>query len=126
MKIIITEDQYKKFIGLKIRLTDIMLESSHMVDDDDNYYSSLNISLIRRHNIIMEEMFHYIDNLIDCDEYPNDVDSFREHILESVSDAMMFTHNVNKWLWGDLYDMLNKLIGNQINDYYISWTKKHC
>ena len=126
MKIIITEDQYKKFIGLKIRLTDIMLESSHMVDDDDNYYSSLNISLIRRHNIIMEEMFHYIDNLIDCDEYPNDVDSFRGHILESVSDAMMFTHNVNKWLWGDLYDMLNKLIGNQINDYYISWTKKHC
>ena len=126
MKIIITEDQYKKFIGLKIRLTDIMLESSHMVDDDDNYYSSLNISLIRRHNMIMEEMFHYIDNLIDCDEYPNDVDSFREHILESVSDAMMFTHNVNKWLWGDLYDMLNKLIGNQINDYYISWTKKHC
>ena len=95
-------------------------------DDDDNYYSSLNISLIRRHNIIMEEMFHYIDNLIDCDEYPNDVDSFRGHILESVSDAMMFTHNVNKWLWGDLYDMLNKLIGNQINDYYISWTKKHC
>ena len=95
-------------------------------DDDDKYYSSLKSSLIRRHNIIMEEMYHYIDNLIDCDEYPNDVDGFIDHILESVSDAMMYTHNINNWLWADLYDMLNNLIGEQINDYYISWTRKHC
>jgi hypothetical protein len=95
-------------------------------DDDDKYYSSLKSSLIRRHNIIMEEMHHYINNLIDCDEYPDDVDGFRDHILDEVSDAMMFTHNINNWLWGDLYDMLNNLIGNQINDYYISWTRKHC
>ena len=95
-------------------------------DEDDKYYSSLKTSLIRRHNIIMEEMYHYIDNLIDCDEYPNDVDGFIDHILESVSDAMMYTHNINNWLWADLYDMLNNLIGEQINDYYISWTRKHC
>lgn len=95
-------------------------------DQDDKYYSSLKSSLIRRHNIIMEEMHHYINNLIDCDEYPDDVDGFRDHILESVSDDMMFTHNINNWLWGDLYDMLNNLIGEQINDYYISWTRKHC
>ena len=95
-------------------------------DDDDKYYSSLKSSLIRRHNIIMEEMYHYIDNLIDCDEYPDDVDGFRDHILEQVSDVMMFTHNIKNWLWGDLYDMLNNLIGEQINDYYISWTRKHC
>lgn len=95
-------------------------------DEDDKYYSSLKSSLIRRHNIIMEEMNHYINNLIDCDEYPDDVDGFRDHILEQVSDVMMFTHNINNWLWGDLYDMLNNLIGEQINDYYISWTRKHC
>ena len=95
-------------------------------DEDDKYYSSLKTSLIRRHNIIMEEMYHYIDNLIDCDEYPDDVDGFRDHILEEVSDVMMYTHNINNWLWGELYDMLNNLIGEQINDYYISWTRKHC
>jgi hypothetical protein len=95
-------------------------------DEDDKYYSSLKSSLIRRHNLIMEEMHHYINNLIDCDEYPDDVDGFRDHILEEVSDAMMYTHNINNWLWGDLYDMLNNLIGEQINDYYISWTRKHC
>ena len=95
-------------------------------DEDDKYYSSLKTSLIRRHNAIMEEMYHFINNLIDCDEYPDDVDGFREHILEEVSDAMMYTHNINNWLWADLYDMLNNLIGEQINDYYISWTRKHC
>ena len=95
-------------------------------DEDDKYYSSLKTSLIRRHNVIMEEMYHYINNLIDCDEYPDDVDGFIDHILESVSDAMMYTHNINNWLWADLYDMLNNLIGEQINDYYISWTRKHC
>ena len=95
-------------------------------DEDDKYYSSLKTSLIRRHNVIMEEMYHYINNLIDCDEYPDDVDGFRDHILEEVSDAMMYTHMVNNWLWADLYDMLNNLIGKQINDYYISWTRKHC
>ena len=95
-------------------------------DEDDKYYSSLKTSLIRRHNAIMEEMYHFINNLIDCDEYPDDVDGFKDHILDEVSDAMMFTHNINNWLWGDLYDMLNNLIGNQINDYYISWTRKHC
>ena len=95
-------------------------------DEDDKYYSSLKTSLIRRHNVIMEEMYHYINNLIDCDEYPDDVDGFRDHILEEVSDVMMYTHNIKNWLWGDLYDMLNNLIGEQINDYYISWTRKHC
>ena len=95
-------------------------------DEDDKYYSSLKTSLIRRHNAIMEEMYHFINNLIDCDEYPDDVDGFIDHILESVSDAMMYTHNINNWLWADLYDMLNNLIGEQINDYYISWTRKHC
>jgi hypothetical protein len=95
-------------------------------DEDDKYYSSLKTSLIRRHNLIMEEMHHYINNLIDCDEYPDDVDGFRDHILEEVSDVMMYTHNINNWLWADLYDMLNNLIGKQINDYYISWTRKHC
>ena len=101
-------------------------ESDDDDDEDDKYYSSLKSSLIRRHNIIMEEMNHYINNLIDCDEYPDDVDGFRDHILEEVSDVMMYTHNINNWLWGDLYDMLNNLIGEQINDYYISWTRKHC
>ena len=102
------------------------LQESDEDDEDDKYYSSLKTSLIRRHNVIMEEMYHYINNLIDCDEYPDDVDGFRDHILEEVSDAMMYTHMVNNWLWADLYDMLNNLIGKQINDYYISWTRKHC
>ena len=102
------------------------LQESDEDDEDDKYYSSLKTSLIRRHNAIMEEMYHFINNLIDCDEYPDDVDGFREHILEEVSDAMMYTHMVNNWLWADLYDMLNNLIGKQINDYYISWTRKHC
>ena len=118
------EDDEDYITGLMYGVDNIQENDNYY--DDDKYYSSLKSSLIRRHNIIMEEMYHYINNLIDCDEYPDDVDGFKDHILDEVSDAMMFTHNINNWLWGDLYDMLNKLIGNQINDYYISWTKKHC
>jgi hypothetical protein len=120
------EDDEDYISGLMYGVDNIQENDNDDDDDDDKYYSSLKTSLIRRHNIIMEEMYHYIDNLIDCDEYPDDVDGFIDHILESVSDAMMYTHNINNWLWADLYDMLNNLIGEQINDYYISWTRKHC
>ena len=38
MKIIITEDQYNKFINLQRRLSDIMYEASLMIDNGDDFY----------------------------------------------------------------------------------------
>jgi len=95
-------------------------------DDDDKYYSTLKSSLIRRHNVIMEEMDHYMTNNLSCDEYPDDVDGFKDYILEQVTDAMMFTHNVNKWEWHDVYLLLEDIIGKQIKKTFKSWAKKHC
>ena len=95
-------------------------------DDDDRYYSTLNSSLIRRHNVIMEEMDHYITNNLSCDEYPEDVDGFKDYILEQVTDAMMFTHNVNNWEWHDVYLLLEDMIGKQIKKTFKSWIRKHC
>ena len=95
-------------------------------DEDDKYYSSLKSSLIRRHNLIMGEMDHYITNNISCDEYPDDVDGFKDYILEQVTDEMMFTHNVNKWEWHDVYLLLEDIIGKQIKKTFKSWIRKHC
>jgi len=95
-------------------------------DDDDKYYSTLNSSLIRRHNVIMEEMDHHITNNISCDEYPDDVDEFKDYILEKVTDEMMFNHNVNKWEWHDVYLSLENIIGKQIKKTFKSWIRKHC
>jgi hypothetical protein len=95
-------------------------------DDDDKYYSTLKSSLIRRHNVIMEEMDHYMTNNLSCDEYPDDVDGFKDYILEQVTDAMMFTHNVNNWEWHDVYLLLEDIIGKQIKKTFKSWIRKHC
>jgi len=95
-------------------------------DDDDKYYSTLKSSLIRRHNVIMEEMDHHITNTISCDEYPDDVDEFKDYILEKVTDEMMFNHNVNKWEWHDVYLSLENIIGKQIKKTFKSWIRKHC
>jgi hypothetical protein len=95
-------------------------------DDDDRYYSTLKSSLIRRHNVIMEEMDHHITNNISCDEYPDDVDEFKDYILEKVTDEMMFNHNVNKWEWHDVYLSLENIIGKQIKKTFKSWIRKHC
>ena len=38
----------------------------------------------------------------------------------------MFNHNINKWEWSDLNDVLNDMIGEQIKNTYNSWAKKHC
>ena len=95
-------------------------------DEDKEYDSSLNNALLRRHNVIMEEMDHYITNNLSCDEYPDDVDGFKDYILEQVTDAMMFTHNVNKWEWHDVYLSLENIIGKQIKKTFKSWIRKHC
>ena len=95
-------------------------------DEDKEYDSSLKNALIRRHNVIMEEMDHYITNNLSCDEYPEDVDGFKDYILEQVTDAMMFTHNVNKWEWHDVYLLLEDIIGKQIKKTFKSWIRKHC
>ena len=101
-------------------------ESDDDDDDDDKYYSTLKSSLIRRHNVIMEEMDHYITNNLSCDEYPEDVDGFKDYILEQVTDEMMYNHNVNKWEWHDVYLLLEDMIGKQIKKTFKSWIRKHC
>ena len=94
--------------------------------EDKEYHTSLRNALLRRHNVIMEEMDHYITNNISCDEYPEDVDGFKDYILEQVTDAMMFTHNVNNWEWHDVYLLLEDIIGKQIKKTFKSWIRKHC
>jgi hypothetical protein len=74
----------------------------------------------------MSEMDHYITNNLACDEYPDDVEGFKDYILEEVTDQMMFTHNVNKWEWHDVYLSLEDMIGTQIKKTFKSWAKKHC
>jgi hypothetical protein len=88
--------------------------------------SSLKNALLRRHNVIMSEMDHYMTNNLACDEYPDDVEGFKDYILEQVTDEMMFNHNVNNWEWHDVYLSLEDMIGKQIKKTFKSWTKKHC
>jgi len=95
-------------------------------DNPKEHDSSLKNALLRRHNSIMEEMDHYITNNLSCDEYPDDVEGFKDYILEEVTDQMMFTHNVNKWEWHDVYLSLEDIIGKQIKKTFKSWAKKHC
>jgi hypothetical protein len=94
--------------------------------EDKEYHTSLRNALLRRHNVIMSEMDHYMTNNLACDEYPNDVDGFTDHILEEVANEMMFTYNVDNWDWDDLYFSLNDMVGKQIKKTFKSWAKKHC
>jgi hypothetical protein len=95
-------------------------------DNTKEYYPSLKTALLRRHNIIMSEMDHYITNNLACDEYPNDVEGFKDFILREVSDEMMYEYNVNNWERHDVYLLLENMIGKQIEKTFKSWTKKHC
>lgn len=94
--------------------------------EDKEYDTSLRNALLRRHNIIMQEMDHLMTNNLDCDEYPNDVEGFKDYIIREMSDVMMFTHNTNNWDWDDLYFSLNDMVGKQIEKIFKSWTRKHC
>jgi hypothetical protein len=94
--------------------------------EDKEYDTSLRNALLRRHNVIMSEMDHYMTNNLACDEFPDDVEGFKDYILEEVADVMMFTHNVNNWEWHDVYLSLEDMIGKQIKKTFKSWTKKHC
>jgi hypothetical protein len=94
--------------------------------EDKEYHTSLRNALLRRHNVIMSEMDHYMTNNLACDEYPDDVEGFKDYILEQVTDEMMFNHNVNNWEWHDVYLSLEDMIGKQIKKTFKSWTKKHC
>jgi hypothetical protein len=94
--------------------------------EDKEYDTSLRNALLRRHNIIMQEMDHLMTNNLDCDEYPNDVEGFKDYIIREMSDVMMFTHNINNWDWDDLYFSLNDMVGKQIEKIFKSWTRKHC
>ena len=51
--------------------------------EDKEYDTSLRNALLRRHNIIMQEMDHLMTNNLDCDEYPNDVEGFKDYIIRS-------------------------------------------
>jgi hypothetical protein len=110
------------------RFDDVDDEEYNLQESDDTkeYDSSLKNALLRRHNVIMSEMDHYITNNLACDEYPDDVEGFKDYILEEVTDQMMFTHNVNKWEWHDVYLSLEDMIGTQIKKTFKSWAKKHC
>ena len=94
--------------------------------ESKEYSTSLGTALRRRHNNIIEEMNHFMSNNLDCDEYPNDVEGFKDFILREVADEMMFTYNIDKWDWDDVYFSLNDMVGKQIEKTYKSWTKKHC
>ena len=110
------------------RFDDVDDEEYNLQESDDTkeYDSSLKNALLRRHNVIMSEMDHYITNNLACDEYPDDVEGFKDYILEEVTDQMMFTHNVNKWEWHDVYLSLEDMIGTQIKKTFKSWIRKHC
>jgi hypothetical protein len=110
------------------RFDDVDDEEYNLQESDDTkeYDSSLKNALLRRHNVIMSEMDHYITNNLACDEYPDDVEGFKDYILEEVTDQMMFNHNVNKWEWHDVYLSLENIIGKQIKKTFKSWIRKHC
>jgi hypothetical protein len=121
---------YKEFNHIKDN--DCNSDLTSEVDDiqesyeSKEYSTSLGTALRRRHNNIIEEMNHFMSNNLDCDEYPNDVEGFKDFILREVADEMMFTYNVDNWDWDDLYFSLNDMVGKQIEKTYKSWTKKHC
>lgn len=94
--------------------------------DDKEYFKTLKNTLYRRYDIILQEMDHFITNNLECDDYPDDVDEYKDYILEEVTDTIMFNYNLNKWEWSDLNDEINNMIGEQIKNTYNSWAKKHC
>ena len=102
--------------------TDNIQEST----DDKEYFKTLKITLARRYGIILQEMDHSITNNLECPDDPEDVDEYKDYIVEEVTDSIMFNHNINKWEWSDLNDVLNDMIGEQIKNTYNSWAKKHC
>ena len=96
-------------------------------DDSNENKTSLKNALLRRHNVIMSEMDHYMTNNLACDEYPDDVEGFKDYILEEVADAMMFTHNVNNWEYHDVYLSLEDMIGKQIKKTFrFRCTRYYC
>ena len=102
--------------------TDNIQEST----DDKEYFKTLKITLSRRYDIILQEMDHFITNNLECPDNSEDVDEYKDYIVEEVTDSIMFNHNINKWEWSDLNDVLNDMIGEQIKNTYNSWAKKHC
>jgi hypothetical protein len=94
-------------------------------DNHKEYYSSLKNALIRRYDVIMNEMHHFIESNLDCEDY-DELDEYMDYILEEVTDSLMFNHNLKSWEWSDLNDELKNMIGEQIKNTYTSWAKKHC
>jgi hypothetical protein len=109
MKIIITEDQYNKFINLQRRLTDIMYEASLMIEFEDDFYWGVdfcrNFPTLKKYvdDVVFEIINQYVHPIYSIDE----------------TEDFIYNHIGYK----NFIDMLMDEYGEKIENFYIRKTK---
>jgi hypothetical protein len=112
MKIIITEEQYDKFIGLKRRLNDIIGDVSEMVDISNDFWGPM-------------DQDDYIDF---CHTFPT-LKKFMKGIVEEICHQYRFNFdNIFIFIYSDIgYNKFIKILmdehGEKIINYYNEKTK---
>ena len=109
MKIIITEDQYNKFINLQRRLSDIMYEASLMIDNGDDFY--WRVDFCRNFPTLKK----YVDDVV------SEIINQYEHPIYSIDETEDFIYNHIGYK--NFFDMLMDEYGEKIKNFYIRKTK---
>jgi len=109
MKIIITEDQSNKLIGLQRRLKDIMRVASDMVDDADRFYG--NLDFCRYYQTLKKYVDDVVYEIIQTYEHPSyDVDDIENFIYNHVG-------------YENFVNILMDMYGEKIETFYNMKTK---
>ena len=111
MKIIITEDQYNKFINLQRRLTDIMYEASLMIDNGDDFYGGVDFCRY------FPTLKKYVDDVV------YEIINQYEHPIYDIDETENFIYNHIGY--ENFFDMLMDEYGEKIKNFYSRKTK-HC
>ena len=109
MKIIITEDQYNKFINLQRRLSDIMYEASLMIDNGDDFYWRVDFC---HHFPTLKK---YVDDVV------SEIINQYEHPIYTIDETEDFIYNHIGYK--NFFDMLMDEYGDKIKNFYIRKTK---
>jgi len=109
MKIIITEDQSNKLISFRRRLKDIMYEASYMIDDDDEFYGSV-------------DFCHYFPTLKKyVDDVVYEIINQYEHPIYDIDETENFIYNHVGY--ENFVNILMDMYGEKIENFYNEKTK---
>ena len=111
MKIIITEEQSKKLISLQRRLTDIMRESSLIIDNGDDFYGGVDFCRY------FPTLKKYVDDVV------YEIINQYEHPIYDIDETKNFIYNHIGY--ETFVGMLMNEYGEKIKNFYSRKTK-HC